>query len=61
MIVLPKGYLNLGGYTINSSDNDGVVPGEFAFSFYRSTLPDEKNVEDEIRSIVSKADRKSVV
>lgn len=47
--------LNLGGYTINSSDNDGVVPGEFAFSFYRSTLPDEKNVEDEIRSIVSKA------
>ncbi|AAK41088.1 M20/M25/M40 family metallo-hydrolase [Saccharolobus solfataricus] len=30
--------LNLGGYTINSSDNDGVVPGEFVFSFYRSTL-----------------------
>ncbi len=44
--------LNLGGYTINSSESDGIVPGEFSFSFYRTTLPNEENVEEEIKETV---------
>ncbi|BFH74788.1 M20 family metallopeptidase [Sulfurisphaera javensis] len=45
--------LNLGGYTINSSDNDGIVPGEFTFSFYRSISPEEEEVEEEVKKFIN--------
>lgn len=50
--------LNLGGYTINSSDNDGIIPGEFSFSFYRSILPEEKEVDKEVLSKINEVAEK---
>ncbi|ARM77208.1 succinyl-diaminopimelate desuccinylase [Acidianus manzaensis] len=49
--------LNLGGYVVSSSNNDGIIPGEFGFSFYRSILPGEEvreELEDNVKEIASR-------
>ncbi|QIW22736.1 ArgE/DapE family deacylase [Sulfolobus sp. S-194] len=53
---LSKKYnINLGGYTINSSNSDGIVPGFFAFSYYRAISPNEEKLFDkEIIDKISK-------
>ncbi|MFP3202692.1 MAG: M20 family metallopeptidase [Sulfolobus sp.] len=50
----------LGGYVMNSSDNDGIIPGEFSFSFYRAITPYEEaeNVRNEILNIINEASKR---
>ncbi|AWR98230.1 ArgE/DapE family deacylase [Acidianus sulfidivorans JP7] len=45
--------INLGGYTINSSNNDGIVPGNFTFSYYRSISPSDNRDSNFDKKIIA--------
>jgi len=49
---LGKEIVNLGGYTLNPTNSDGIVPGFFAFSYYRAIPPHDNRTPELDKNVI---------